>query len=73
MQEKNYLENGGETLAVVRASQASTSELKTYVSGSWGHWDTQCESEVSYSTIRTRILGISRASHDYKRTEARVK
>ena len=28
MQEKNYLENGGETLAVVRASQASTSELK---------------------------------------------
>ena len=25
---KNYLENGGETLAVVRASQTSTSELK---------------------------------------------
>lgn len=28
MPEKNYLENGGETLAVVRTRQASTSVLK---------------------------------------------
>lgn len=52
---------------VLNENRKKKFKLLTYVSGSWGHWDTQCESDVSYSTMRTRMLGMSRTNQDLKR------